>query len=122
MSDKLGSCDNDLGYPFDFTFGYDNSKVVRFIPKTTEVRVLSLNDNVWRNIHNSSVVHHHCQDMMKVVHFSDSVNWLAICNYSGDDYYYDYCENISIEQFVIISLPRHILSCFFLKRHFICQI
>jgi hypothetical protein len=55
---------------------------------------------------------------MKVVHFSDSVNRLLISN---ADYYYDYCdnfgyygcdnigyyyyyENLSIEQFVIVSL------------------
>ncbi|MCI61399.1 hypothetical protein A2U01_0082656, partial [Trifolium medium] len=55
---------------------------------------------------------------MKGVHFSDIVNWLVICNYSGDDRHADYVayydgdhyddtyayKDISIEQFVIISL------------------
>jgi hypothetical protein len=110
ISDKL-QCDDDLGFHFNFTFGYDNSKVVRFIPKTT-----GLNDNVWRNIQNSPVTHHHCANM-KVVHFSDSVNRLLISNADYYDYcdnfgyygcdnigYYYYYENLSIEQFVIVSL------------------
>jgi hypothetical protein len=120
ISHKLG-CDDDLGLHFNFTFGYDNSKdtfkVVRFIPKTTEVRVRSLNDNVWRNIQNSPVAYYHCVKS-EVVHFSDSVNWLVISSADFYDYcdnfgyydycdnigYYDYCENLSIEQFVIVSL------------------
>jgi len=99
---KKFDCDDGLGSPFHFTFGYDNStetyKVVYFTPNTTNVRVFSLGVNVWRNIQNSPMIHHHGR--MKVVHVRGSVNWLAIHNYTGD---YN-CKGITIEQFVIISL------------------
>ncbi|AES79308.1 putative F-box domain-containing protein [Medicago truncatula] len=95
--------DDGLGFPCNYTFGYDNStetyKVVYFTRKTTNVRVFSLGVNVWRNIQDSPMIHHHWQ--MKVVHVKDSVNWLAIHNYISDDYN---CEGITIGQFVIISL------------------
>ncbi|XP_039683886.1 F-box/kelch-repeat protein At3g06240 [Medicago truncatula] len=106
ISEKLDG-DDGLGFPFNFTFGYDNStetyKVVYFTPKTTNVRVFSLGNNVWRDIQNSPVVHHHHHQYrkMSVVHLSSSVNWLAIHNYIRDDYY---CKDIAIEQFMIISL------------------
>jgi F-box interacting protein len=82
--------------------GYDKSKdtfkLVRFFTKTTNIKILSLSDNVWRNIQNSPVAYHNYET--GVVQLSGSVNWLAICNYFDN---YD-CKDIAIEQFVIISL------------------
>jgi hypothetical protein len=107
ISEKLGFFINERGFTDNFTFANDDSKdtfkVVCFIPEKTKLRVFSLNDNVWRNIQNSPVAHRqYCPMRLKYVHFSDSVNWLVICNH--DPYHkYDY-RNISIEQFVIISL------------------
>ncbi|RHN46105.1 putative F-box domain-containing protein [Medicago truncatula] len=95
--------DDGLGFPCNYTFGYDNStetyKVVYFTRKTTNVRVFSLGVNVWRNIQDSHMIHHHRQ--MKVMHVRGSVNWLAIHNYIS--YYYNF-KDITIEEFVIISL------------------
>jgi len=102
ISEKL-DCDDGLGFPSHFTFGYDNStetyKVVYFTRKTTNVRVFSLGVNVWRNIQDSPMIHKH--GPMKVVHVRGSVNWFAIHNYIG--YHYN-CKGITIDQFVIISL------------------
>jgi len=109
ISEKLHG-DDGLGFPCNFTFGYDNStetyKLVYFTPKTTNVRVFSLGNNIWRDIQNSPVVHHYhhhhnLHRKMSVVHLNSSVNWLAIHNYIRDDYY---CKDITIEQFMIISL------------------
>jgi hypothetical protein len=110
----IGSCNGLLWFLYhsnfnsgNFTLGYENSKdtfkVVRFFPKTTKVRVFSLKDNVWKNIQNSPGAHRHqfCPMKLKYVNFSDSVNWLVICNHFGHEYNY---KDISIEQFVIISL------------------
>jgi F-box interacting protein len=91
---------------FDFTFGYDKSKdtfkLVCFLPKSTNIRILSLTDNVWRNIQDSPLAYYKFK-RTKPVHLSGSVNWLAIHNYFDGDYKYDR-NNIAIAQFVIISL------------------
>jgi hypothetical protein len=60
LSDKLGFCPGEyLGCEFNFTFGYDNLsdtyKVVLFLPHVTNVKVLNLKDNVWRDIQDSPV-------------------------------------------------------------------
>jgi F-box interacting protein len=90
----------------DFTFGYDKSKdtfkLVCFLPKSTNIRILSLTDNVWRNIQDSPLAYYKFK-RTKPVHLSGSVNWLAIHSYFDGDYKYDR-NNIAIEQFVIISL------------------
>jgi F-box interacting protein len=105
ISEKLGYCHkrpDSLRPLFNFTLGYDKSKdtfkLVSFFPKTTNIKILSLSDNVWRNIQNSPVAYHNYET--GVVQLSGSVNWLAICNYFDN---YD-CKDIAIEQFVIISL------------------
>ncbi|XP_050915873.1 F-box/kelch-repeat protein At3g23880 [Lathyrus oleraceus] len=76
---------------FNFAFGYDNSNetykvaAFRYLPDKSEVRVLSLGDNVWRNVE--------CfKDVIlpyKYVYLSETINWLA--------------KDISVEQIVIIS-------------------
>ncbi|XP_058758215.1 F-box/kelch-repeat protein At3g23880-like [Vicia villosa] len=85
----------------NFMFGCDNStntyKVLYFIPYKKQVRVLTLGNNVWRNIEKSPVKH--CSSM-NLAHLSGTVNWLAIRKHYST---YDY-KNITIEQFVIISL------------------
>ncbi|XP_058761558.1 F-box/kelch-repeat protein At3g06240-like [Vicia villosa] len=91
------------GRLYNLTFGYDSSsntyKLVHFINLTTEVRVLNLGDNVWRNIQNSPSSHYLA---MQFVHLSDSVIWLAVGDFpSPRPYNY---ENITIEQFAAISL------------------
>ncbi|XP_058741558.1 F-box/kelch-repeat protein At3g06240-like [Vicia villosa] len=88
---------------YNLTFGYDSSrntyKLVHFINRTTEVKVLNLGDNVWRNIPNSPICHHFA---MHFVHMRDSVIWLAICNLRSPRPYK--CKDITIEQFAAISL------------------
>jgi hypothetical protein len=71
--------------------------VVYLVPITNKVRVFCMGDNVWRNVQNSPVDHGYS---MNVVNLSDSINWLSICDYYS---HYD-CNNITIPQFVIISL------------------
>jgi hypothetical protein len=59
-------------------FGYDNLsdtyKVVLFLPHITNVRVLNLKDNFWRDIQDSPMAHYHRPKKLKFMHFSDSVN------------------------------------------------
>jgi len=109
LSDKLGCLgdgDNDVSlcksHSLKFAFGYDNSsdtyKAVYFILDTTIVRVFSISNNVWRSIQNSPVA---SLRYSAVVHLSGSVISVAIRNYTTK--YYD-CNNITIKQFVIISL------------------
>ncbi|PNX94077.1 F-box protein [Trifolium pratense] len=104
ISEKLGSrYDDFFGIPINMTFGYDYSrdtyKVVYFVPNRSNVRVFSLNENVWRNTQDSpeEAPHDHAMDL---VYLSGSVNWLAIRHSSARVYNRD---NITIEQFVIIS-------------------
>ncbi|GAU25971.1 hypothetical protein TSUD_166530 [Trifolium subterraneum] len=103
ISEKLGYMEPCLGSPFNFAFGYDDSKntfkVVNFLRGTTNVRVFSFGDNVWRNIQDSPLPHH--KYITKAVHLTSSVNWLAIQNYFKSHYS---CKDIAIEQFMIISL------------------
>jgi len=102
ISKKLGyTIHKNLHFHHNLTFGYVNStdtyKVAYLVPNTNNVRVFSMGDNVWRNIQNSPVDHGYS---MNVVNLCESINWLAICDYR---YRYD-CNNITIQQFVIISL------------------
>ncbi|XP_045831192.1 F-box/kelch-repeat protein At3g23880-like [Trifolium pratense] len=108
ISKKLGLLPHgrnpDLGH-FDFTFGYDATastrdyKVVAFRAKDneeeegswkSEVKVFSVGgggDNCWRNIQSFPVVpfnwfdtYYHRQRITDGVHFSGTVNWLAVDN------------------------------------------
>ncbi|KAK2440012.1 F-box/kelch-repeat protein [Trifolium repens] len=104
ISEKLESgCDELIGIPINMTFGYDylrgTYKVVYFVPNSSNVRVFSLNDNIWRNTQDSpeEAPHDYAMDL---VHLSGSVNWLAIRHYPAPAYN---CNNITIEQFMIIS-------------------
>jgi F-box interacting protein len=84
-------------------FGYDNSTdTYKVVYLHQGARVLSLGDNVWRNIQSFPVSYY----LNNGVHLRGSVNWLAIHDYiysnDDDDEYYD-CEYITIEQFKIVS-------------------
>ncbi|GAU43839.1 hypothetical protein TSUD_174570 [Trifolium subterraneum] len=90
-----------------FSFGCDNLndtyKLVGFDYSydrlTNDVRILSLGDNVWRNIESFPVIPFRLSYEENDVYFSGSLNWLAIHN----DFLYSY-KNITVEQFVIVSL------------------
>ncbi|XP_058741562.1 F-box protein CPR1-like [Vicia villosa] len=88
---------------YNLTFGYDSSTdtymLVHFIPDRTEVKVLKLGDNVWKNIQNSPIWH---PFPLHFVNLSGSVIWLAIRNYPSSRPYN--CKNITIQQFWVISL------------------
>ncbi|CAK8542447.1 unnamed protein product [Lathyrus sativus] len=108
--------------PFRFGFGCDDSantyKVVasRYIRKqrTTEVRILSLDDDVWRDIESFPVVPLYLDHagykiyggaydgMYSGVYLSGALNWLAIHN--NIDYHRYIIKNITVEDFVIVSL------------------
>jgi F-box interacting protein len=106
MSDKFGYFrDDDVKYG-QFVFGYDNStdtyKVVAFrmgSNMTTEVRVLSFGNNVWRDIQSlpASLLqlsfNNHNGTVYAGVHFNCTVNWLAMIK-----------DGNLAPQFVIISL------------------
>ncbi|CAI8613205.1 unnamed protein product [Vicia faba] len=85
------------GKQFFFAFGCDdlkdNYKVVAYSCNRyeflSEVRVLSLGDDVWRNVESFPVV----PLLPNYVYLSGTLNWLAIQN-----------EDISVEKFVIVSL------------------
>ncbi|XP_050914403.1 F-box/kelch-repeat protein At3g23880 [Lathyrus oleraceus] len=101
---------------YSFTFGYDNSTctykavAARYNSRErrSDVRILSMGDNVWRDIEsfpldplhfgiNSELSEDNCG-----VYFNSSINWLAIQNktwYSRQD-----IKDITVEQFVIVSL------------------
>ncbi|AES61738.2 putative F-box domain-containing protein [Medicago truncatula] len=115
-SQKIGCfCDSGI---FVFDFGCDNStetfKVVasRYLgvgeELTTDVRVFSLGDNVWRNIESFPVVPLYC-DVEQFHHtgvfLNGTLNWLAI---QDEDPITHYCDlewnNIKVEQIVIVSL------------------
>ncbi|CAL5192734.1 unnamed protein product [Lathyrus oleraceus] len=116
ISKEIGYFDFDK--PFRYAFGCDDStntyKVVasRYIPKqrTTEVRILSLDDDVWRDIESFPVVPLHLDyaeyniydSVYGGVYLSGTVNWLAIHN---NIHYNTYViKNITVEDFVIVSL------------------
>ena len=102
---------------FSFNFGFDDAtntyKVVafRYNPQhqfKSEVKIVSLPDNVWRDIESFPVVPLHLDSvhlddskhcMYGGVYLSGSFNWLAIHNH----FHYDF-EDIEIDQFVIVSL------------------
>lgn len=98
---------------FNFKFGCDNStdtyKVVvsRYHPNQQRsiVRILSVGDNVWRDIESFPIVPLHL-DFGEYywnagVYLSGTLNWLAIHN---DIHYNIKDKNITVEQFVIVSL------------------
>ncbi|XP_004514290.1 F-box/kelch-repeat protein At3g06240-like [Cicer arietinum] len=93
--------------PYKFSFGYDNStntyKVVSLIfssrsINTTEAQILSLDDDVWRDIPNfpgyplQLLNHHH--KVNGGVYLSGTINWLSA----------SYYRIVSVDQYMIISL------------------
>ncbi|CAJ2662670.1 unnamed protein product [Trifolium pratense] len=111
--------DEDIPFLFDgyykFSFGCDNStdtyKVVAYRynkrQRRSNVRILSLGDNVWRDIESFPVdpilLDSPCQDFeYDGLYFRSTINWLAIPN-EIDYNVYD-TKDIPVEQFVIVSL------------------
>ncbi|XP_058754612.1 F-box/kelch-repeat protein At3g23880-like [Vicia villosa] len=101
---------SDDGF-YKFTFGCDDStgtyKLVasrhNYSELRSNVRILSLGDNVWREIQ-SFPVDPLCLRLRGEtgVSFKSTINWLAVHNtvwYIGDDY-----KDITIDQFLIVSL------------------
>ncbi|XP_058739930.1 F-box/kelch-repeat protein At3g23880-like [Vicia villosa] len=101
---------------YNFLFGYDNStdtyKVVasRYSGREqgSDVRILSMGDNVWRDIESFPVVPLHfgadseLSDDNCGVYFKNSINLLAIKNKLW--FYRTDIKNITVKQFVIVSL------------------
>ncbi|XP_027186790.1 F-box/kelch-repeat protein At3g23880-like [Cicer arietinum] len=93
---------------FNFKFGYDNStdtyKVVAFHITnnlTSTVRILTVGDNVWRDIESFPVVPVGRICKSGGVYFSGTLNWLA----SDNDFPYSVLKvAITVEQFRIVSL------------------
>ncbi|KEH22597.1 F-box protein interaction domain protein [Medicago truncatula] len=86
-----------------FTFGYDNStgtyKVV--LLSSSEVKVFSLSDNIWRKISSFPPFDHAVTlgfSKNEGVYLSGTVNWFALRSKSS------YNKDITVEQFMIISL------------------
>ena len=114
ISPKIG-CFRDLR-GFIFNFGCDNStgtfKVVasRYIRDhlTSEVRILSLDHKVWRNIESFPVVHLRLdhQGFGHIdVFLNGTLNWLAVHNDIPVTWYHDpVVQDITVEQIVIVSL------------------
>ncbi|KAI5428567.1 F-box/kelch-repeat protein At3g23880 [Lathyrus oleraceus] len=108
---RFGSV-ND-GY-FKFNFGYDDStgtyKAVasRYNKRElrSNVRILSLGDDVWRDIGSFPVDPMYLNSAYQTsdvgVYFKSTINWLAIQNH----FWYDSnnIKDISVQQFVIVSL------------------
>ncbi|MCI21419.1 F-box protein, partial [Trifolium medium] len=113
ISEKIGCFIDYRG--FGFNFGCDNStgtfKAVasRYIHDqlTSDVRVFSFDENVWRNIQSFPVVPFNLSGHGSLEHdavfFNGTLNWLAVRN---DIPYTWYChpEHLTVEQFVIVSL------------------
>jgi len=111
MSKIIGSFHQPYEYrvpsKLKFAFGYDNStktyKVV--VLSSREVHVFSLGDNIWRKISSLTpfdhVVTRDLASVNKGVYLSGTVNWFAIRNKLSYD---NYPNDITVEQFVIISL------------------
>ncbi|CAJ2670114.1 unnamed protein product [Trifolium pratense] len=100
-----------FGYltPLRYTFGYDNStttyKVVVLFP-THQVKILNLRENSWRTISSFPPFHHVTLSSSVVnqgVYLSGTVNWFAIQTDLSIDYYH-HRKDITVDQFVIISL------------------
>ncbi|XP_058756186.1 F-box/kelch-repeat protein At3g23880-like [Vicia villosa] len=109
LSQKLASflhSHQDLNSLFKFSFGYDNLidkyKMVAFRPN--EVRVLTLNDNVWRNIQSFPTYRYeYLRDHENAgVYLNNSLNWFALRDIHP--YYHYRYTDLSVQQFVIISL------------------
>ncbi|MCI28216.1 F-box protein, partial [Trifolium medium] len=88
ISEKIGCFIDSLGV--NFNFGCDNStgtfKVVASSTvhdhSTSNVRVLSFGDSVWRNIESFPVVPLHLDPGHHAVFLNGTLNWLAIHNYT----------------------------------------
>ncbi|PNX57479.1 F-box/kelch-repeat protein at3g23880-like protein, partial [Trifolium pratense] len=114
ISEKFG-CFVDSG-GFGLNFGCDNStgtfKVVasRYIPDklTSDVRVFSFDENVWRNIQSFPVVPFNLMGHASLEHdavfFNGTLNWLAVRNDIPYTWYHLPPDNFTVEQFVIVSL------------------
>ncbi|XP_045830237.1 F-box/kelch-repeat protein At3g23880-like [Trifolium pratense] len=112
ISEKIG-CFIDYR-DFCFNFGCDNStgtfKAVasRYIPDklTSDVRVFSFDENVWRNIQSFPVVPFNLSGSgeHEAVFFNGTLNWLAVRNDIPYTWYRHHPENLTVEQFVIVSL------------------
>jgi len=109
-SEKFGYCYHRRG-DFRFAFGYDNStgtyKVVALFKrlKTTEVRILNLGgDLVWRNIESFPFAPLSLDVGGDYVYLSGTLNWLAIHNNHSVADLWDNFEDITIEQYIIVSL------------------
>ncbi|XP_058739932.1 F-box/kelch-repeat protein At3g23880-like [Vicia villosa] len=104
---------------FGFAFGCDNStgtyKVVASrvccYEWKTEVRVLSLGSDVWRNIESFPVIPLNldfgCLSIYGSVYLCGTLNWMAINHINHMDSYFGYShyhKDITVEQFVIVSL------------------
>ncbi|GAU29011.1 hypothetical protein TSUD_165290 [Trifolium subterraneum] len=106
LSIKIEFVHCDTVHPFihwwNCGFGYDNStgtyKIVTLCQWCKEVRVLSIGDNVWRNIQNFPDAHK-CIGFSGV-YVNGSLNWLIIPKQSQ----HEDGKTITINQFVIISL------------------
>jgi F-box interacting protein len=112
ISEKFGYFIGSRG--FDFNFGCDNStgtfKVVasHYIHdrSTSDVRVLSFGDSVWKNIESFPVVPLNVDSGAygpNAVFFNGTLNWLAIHNYTRDTWFRQ-LKYLTVEQFVIVSL------------------
>ncbi|XP_058754648.1 F-box/kelch-repeat protein At3g23880-like [Vicia villosa] len=92
---------------FDFTFGYDKSTgnykifASRYImrERRSEVRILCLGDDVWRDIQTFPVEPLYYSHTG--VSFKSTFNWLAIHNTTS--YNLDTYKDITIDQFLIVS-------------------
>ncbi|XP_045830708.1 uncharacterized protein LOC123922006 [Trifolium pratense] len=80
--------------------------VVIIPPRTTDVRVLSFGDSVWRNIESFPVVPLHVDPIVfghNAVFFNGTLNWLAIHNYTMESWFTRQ-KYITVEQLIIVSL------------------
>ncbi|AES80285.2 F-box/kelch-repeat protein At3g23880 [Medicago truncatula] len=113
ISHKFGNF-SEFNFPrsadFGFAFGCDDStdiyKVVAFRylrdQLKSEVRVLNLGDDVWRNIESFPLTPLCLSHGDNHVYLSGTINWLAI----HDEYWYNVSnvKDITVDQFVIVSL------------------
>ncbi|GAU13867.1 hypothetical protein TSUD_261940 [Trifolium subterraneum] len=112
ISDKFGYFIGSRG--FNFSFGCDNStgtfKVVAALyfrdQSTTDVRVLSFGDSVWRNIQSFPFVPLHLDSEQfgnNAVYLNGTLNWLAIHNYIPDTWF-SRLKYLTVEQLIVVSL------------------
>ncbi|XP_058741957.1 F-box/kelch-repeat protein At3g23880-like [Vicia villosa] len=120
------ACDRYYKYTFGWDESTDTYKVVASEFNEPEmrsnVRILSLADNVWRKIESFPVEPMGSDLSMDSdyvgMYLKSTINWLAIRDklwYIGDDY-----KNINVEQFVIVSLDlrTETYNQYFLPRDF----